>query len=314
MTSEDSRSDKDRELQMRPRSIVRRPKVLAITGGVVALVVVTAIGVFATSGPGGPPYKYPPPPPIPANGPVPKVTPIPPPWGRLTAEFPGPGSVSADAVNYNNNSVSAETYYKAPLCQPRDLKVDLVPTATVLHPGGSVTFYLEIFNHSSRGCDILASAPLGNYTPQARNVPAARCLPTYFITNSSGRLASLDGVISGSGGALAARGGQCLSLGAFIRAGTHFTGMSGWWSIGLRGGEACKSLGNHEPYNSLPSFCKAPPPPPGKYQVRAAIPIGAYIAPGYTNAPGSRIPVLAETFIGKVVPLYSAPVTITVDS
>ncbi|MHB8320331.1 MAG: hypothetical protein ACYDEP_14085 [Acidimicrobiales bacterium] len=288
---------------------MRRPKVLAIAGGVVVLVVVTVIVLFPTSGPGSPLYEYPPRPPIPANGPVPQVASITPPWNRLVAEFPDIATGSAPAVNYNNNSVSSETYYKAPLCQPRDLNVDLVPTARVMHPGGSVTFYLEIHNHSSRGCDILAMAPLG-YPPQANSLPATKCLPTYFIADSSGRIASMrDAILSPPG-----RPTQCSSLGVFIRSGTHYTGNSGGWSIGLRGGNLCAMLRDSKPYGSLPAFCKAPPPPPGKYEVRVAIPIGAYIAPGYTYAPGSRIPVLAETFIGKVVPLYSAPVTITVDS
>jgi hypothetical protein len=243
---------------------------------------------------------------------VPKVTPIPPPWNRLVAEFPDIASGSAPAVNYNNNSVSAETYYKAPLCQPRDLKILLVVGPRVARPGDIIDFTLEIFNRSSRGCNILAIAPLGNYPPQASNLLGAKCLPTYFITNSSGQIASVqsDGGISPF---KLLR--QCESLGIFIRAGTHYTDTEpGGWVIGVRGAGECAIVSEHEPYSVLPSGCKTPPPPPGKYQVRVAIPIGAYLAPGYINVPGSRLPVLAQTFIGKVVPLYSAPVTITVDS
>ncbi len=230
MTSEDSRFDEDRELQTRPRSIVRRPIVLAITGGVVALVVAIVIVAFATSGPGGPPFRYPPKPPIPANGPVPKVTPIPSPWSQLVAEYPDIATAFAPAVDYNNNSVSAETYYKAPLCQPRDLKVDLIVRPRLAHPGSLIWYDLEIFNHSSRGCDILYLAPVG-YPAAARAVPAARCLPTYFVTDSSGRVTWLFNTVSRTP-LPPDKPIQCQPLGGFIRGGKHFTALPGFPWVG----------------------------------------------------------------------------------
>ncbi len=120
---------------------------------------------------------------------------------------------------------------------------------------------LEIFNRSSRGCDILDSAALG-YPPDAHTVPRGRCLPAFIVTDASERVAS----VSDSGSI--ASPGTCIPAGVFIRGGTHYTDtLSSWWSIGLRGGNLCYNLRHDKPYGSLPAFCKTPPPPPGQYSL-----------------------------------------------